>query len=810
MQQLRYFLLIGGIMLATAMAAFCQGTAAPAAPATPAAPAAPTAPATPATPGTAAPAAQPERGPFQHDAQPEQPTAPAQPVDPDKVDVSISFVKADLSDVLNFLSMASGVPIVVDADVKGTVTIASVYKVKLSLAYDVINSALRVRGYTLVGTLKDKVIRVVPLKRAIAEKPAVLMGANAADIGSSDTVITQVIPVQFLNAGKLRDDLKPLVPDDQANILAVSSTNTLVLTDTEANVKRLVQLINLLDKDNSDVMDVEVYQCKYASATNLINSITQVLGLNASAQTPQQPQPGRPGGPNGAPGAIQTDSGVLSLQGQLHLAADDRTNSIMISAAKPKIAMVMTLVKKLDVNTTSEVQAKVFRLQYADATMVANQLNTLFQQPQGSGSTSGGGNPFFARFATPTTVDDKLYAGLKRNIVVADVRTNSVVVTATEQNMQQFTTMIQELDVQNPLSDVARTFNLKYAKASTLAQTLNRLFTGNSSQQRNNNMNYFFTQTATTQNGDPISSLKNITVVNDDKTNSLLITAPPQAYPMIENMIAQLDRRTDQVYIEVAVVDVTLDNSSQFGIEWKLKSMALAPDGKSPQQTGGPYFGLDQQQYGLKYSVISNSLQALLNGLTSKSNVKVYSTPTITTADNVAAKIAIGQDVPYVTSTQTNSAGNPVQTVAFQNVSVALNVTPHVNVASDLVTLDVDQTINEVVDHVQMLNDAPVIANREAKTTVMVNDGQTIVIGGIIKDNTDKENQGVPLLSKIPLVGELFKSHTNSKQRSELMVFLTPHILRDEASVNAITNRERDKLSDPGPVLQQPKEQPKK
>ncbi len=719
---------------------------------------------------------------------------PVGPIDPDKVEVSVAFVKADLANVLNFLSMASGVPIVMDADVKGTVTITSLRKVPLTLAYEVINAALRVRGYTMIGTLRDKLIRVVPLKKSIADKAFVQFGSDPSKLGDSDTIITQVIPITNIAAAKLMTELKPLVADDQANLIAVSSSNSLIVTDAEGNVKRLLTIVNILDKDTSDVLRIEVYRCKYASSTVLINSLERIFGVTPRPGQPGQPQPQpQPGQPN-----VATTDGVMSLKGELKLSADERTNAIIISASEAKMKLVMDLLGKLDVNTAPEVFSKAFRLTYADATNVASQLNNLFEQPQ------GGMQSRLPWFNQQRQMQAGEYAGLKQNMVVADVRTNSVVVTATEQNMKEFDKMIRELDAPNVLSDVSRTFQLKFAKAPSVATTMMNLFRGSGSR-----MNFWdiMLGNANANSGDPIASLRRITVVADEKTNTLLITGPPQAFTMVETIIAQLDRRTPQVFIEVAIVDVTLDETTKFGVEWTFKSAGLAADGKTPQQGVGPNFGLTDEKLGMKYSVISSNLQALLHAFKSNSNVKVYSTPSITTADNVPAKISIGQDVPFVTSSEQTSSGSLRQSVDFKNVSIALNVTPHISQASGLISLDVQQTINELIGTEPLLN-APIIANREAKTTVMVNDGQTIVIGGIIKKNVERVTTGVPVLSKIPIIGAAFRSKANKTSQSELMVFITPHILLDEESVTKITDEQRAKLSDPSaqPDLAKPTE----
>jgi general secretion pathway protein D len=258
----------------------------------------------------------------------------------------------------------------------------------------------------------------------------------------------------------------------------------------------------------------------------------------------------------------------------------------------------------------------------------------------------------------------------------------------------------------------------------------------------------------------------------------------------VESIIQQLDKRTVQVFIEVAIVDVTLDDTTKFGVEWKWN------DGQSSADTG---FGLaDAIPTGLRYSVISNNLQAVLRALTTKSNVKVYSTPTITTADNVRALISIGRQEPFVSSVEDTAQGGAFRrTVDFKDVSISLDVTPHVSEAANLITLEVIQTINELLGREEELN-APIIASRQAQTTVMVNDGQTIVIGGIIKDNKQRVVNGVPILEDIPILGELFKSRRWQTEHSELMVFMTPHILRDEQSVTERTAVEKAKLSPPG------------
>ncbi len=716
---------------------------------------------------------------------------------------SVSFDKADVQSVIKIFSMLAQTPIVVAPDLKGNVTIISYKKMTLPEVYEVIGAALRVRGYTMLGALGSKVIRVVPLKKAITEATSVTAGKELAPGVLDQDVITQVIPLDFASSDTLRDQLKPLVSSDQASVVSVSNTNTLILTDSASNVRKLMEVVKTLDKDITGVLAVEVYACKYASADNLVSSLNALFQPKATpGQAAQQGgrggrggqgQPGMPGAPPGAEGqpGISTE-GLAYLKGQITFTADTRTNRLLISGTKDRIAMVLDVIAKLDVDTEPEVKVKFFPLKYGDAQAVATQLNNLFEQPQGSTNSNRGGFAFlFGGGGGGTQSTD--YAGLKRNVIVADIRTNSVIVTATEQNMKSFESMIKELDAPKDVGEVTRVYPLKYAKAADLAATLTQLFRGNTAGGGRFGLAAIFGLGNNQNTNGPLQQLQQITVIAEPKSNSLLITGPPNSASLTDTLIAQLDKRTAQVFIEVAIVDVTLDKNTQFGVEWQWHGNDADAKG-TPDQSAATDFGLAAESTGLKYSVLSGNLKALLRALQTKSNVRVLSTPTITTADNVQAKISIGQDQPFVSETSETTGGSLRNTVSFRNVAIALTVTPHVNGSSEVIALDVQQTINEIIGRDTRL-DAPIIANREAITSVSVRDGQTIVIGGIMKDNKTRITKGVPLLSEIPIIGELFKSTENQNTRSELMVFLTPRILKTDQDVADVTNQTKEMLS---------------
>ena len=714
-------------------------------------------------------------------------------------EVSMSFDKADINSVIKFLSVASGVPIVCDPDLKGNVTIVSQKQIPLSDAFEVVNSALRVRGYTMVGTLESKVVRVMALKKAVADMSVVQSGMDTAVAGSGDNFVTQVIPLEYVSAQKLKDDLKPFVSDDQASCTAIATTNMLVITDTASNVRRIAQVIEALDKDTSDVIKVEIYQCKHSSADTLVETLNKIFQIKPAG--PQMPQPGRPPEGGQPQPTVKTEEGVVSLKGEIRIASDPRTNSLIISASEEKLRLVLDVIAKLDVDTRPEVQSEVIPLKYADAGMVADQLNKLFEQPQRGGTTTGRRyDIFFPYYGDRGGTQPSGYAGLKRNVVVADVRTNSLIVTATEQNMREFKDMIAKLDAPDVLNEITQLFPLKYANAVDLADTLNRLFRGET-RRRTTFFDFIFDEYSNrTREGGPLEQLRDITVVAEEKTNTLMITGPPQAFNMVREIIERVDRRTAQVFIEVAIVDVTLTDDTRFGVEWSWTSTSTRPSGNVIEQEGGTDFGLSNLTGGLRYSVISDNMKALLQALEVRSDVKVYSTPQITTADNVEAKISIGRREPYITSEDETASGTLRRSVDFLDANVSLTVTPHVNESSDVIALDVHQTIDEIIGREEQLN-APIVANREALTSITVKDGQTIVIGGIIKENHEWTIRGVPFLSRLPLIGHLFRSKTRRNDKSELMVFLTPHILKDDDAVTTVTKETEGRLSNPPPGL---------
>jgi general secretion pathway protein D len=704
-----------------------------------------------------------------------------------------------LDHVLKFLAEQSGKTIVREPSVQAKVTIVSTAKVTVADAFRIVAALLSVKGYSMVQ--EDTIVRVVPKKGALKEDMQVRTGLEG--VGRSDRYITQIIQVDHLDAVKLKDDLKPLVPEDQGVLIANADTNTLVIVDTEANVARAVEIVKALDTDRTEVRRMEVIPLEFADAEELAQELNQLFTEETAGGIPQDVQRrmremgggGPPGG--GPPGAqpLAGGEGLLDARGKVKIVAQKRTNSLIVAASEENVKAIQDIVTRIDVDRSPDVQARILPLQFADPETLADQLNQLYQDSdqfsrRGSRSLFGG---FFGGFggfssggATPSG------AGMAGNRVVPDVRTRSLIVTADEQNMTQLLDVVKQLDVSSNVRDVVKAIPLENAVATDVADTVNNLIQGS----RRGGGFFFFALLGSNRNRGgqaPLDQLQDVNVVADAPTNTILLTGPAETFETLEQLIKQLDRRVPQVYIEVLIADVTLSDTDRLGVEWSLIDKNLLGHGSASGTVGTEWEGLGAVASGLSYSLISNSLQAFLRTLETRSNVEILSSPNIIASDNKEATISIGEKIPYQESERETTGGAIQQTVNFIDVSNTLRVTPHVN-QRQRINLEVNQTVDALIAFDEKLL-APRIAKREAVTTVEVQDGQTVVIGGILAEQKSLTIEGVPILRKIPVLGRLFEDKKKQTQRSELLVFLTPHIINDDEQVRALTDTRAGRLS---------------
>ena len=753
--------------------------------------------------------------------------------------ISMRFKDASLEHILEFISDATGYTIVKSADLDMRVTIISPDDMPLDEAFSVLNTTLAIKGYTSI--INGRSVKIVPLSEAKLEATPIQVGSDPEQIKSEDTITTQVMPLLSADATQLVKDLKDFVPQ-YGVMTAYGRSNTLIITASSANIKRLAEIVKQLDISMMDRIKIEVFSLQYADAVKLAEVITKLYekpqDAEAAAEQERQ-QRGRRGGFGdrgrfgGGGGETETtteessptEGGALQLLGEVKAVADENTNSLIVSASQSNLIAIRRLVAELDTQRFSQPETRVFSLKYGDATEIANELNQAFSSAARNVFTGGGFGGFGGfggrgrdrRFFEEqqqrqgSGQSGEGVLGLPELVAVPDARTNSVIVTTTAEQMDAVGKLIEQLD--RDIADFAedtRIFTLEHADAANVSAVLNELLsTELFERQASTRTNFigggfggfgggFGGRTSSAgalgsgaQSADAARGLTgNVKIVADEETNALLITTFVRNFPAVEKLVKQLDVLLPQVLIEAQIIEVTLDDDSVFGVEWMWEQGTTVND-KTYQQEGTTDFGLADQIFGLKYGILSSKLDTMLHALTKDTKVNILSTPRVMTKNNQEAVINVGQAVPFLVSTQETATGGILTSTDFRDVGVILTVTPRIN-RSGTVSLDVNQQINSLVEFT--LFDAPIISTREASAFVTIKDKQTMVIGGMIKDDKTETVHKIPVLGDIPLLGKLFRRTDTRIEKTELMVFITPHVVYTDADADRVTAEQREKL----------------
>jgi general secretion pathway protein D len=291
-------------------------------------------------------------------------------------------------------------------------------------------------------------------------------------------------------------------------------------------------------------------------------------------------------------------------------------------------------------------------------------------------------------------------------------------------------------------------------------------------------------------------ALPPVHIVADEKNNALVIFARPRDYKMIEAMIKRLDIVPLQVLIEATIAEVTLNDNLQFGLQWFFSKASSKFELNNAATGIGTAADILPQFPGFNYVLGGGKAKLVLNALSELTHVDVVSAPHLLVLDHQTAGLQVGDQVPIVTESAQSviAAGAPlVNSVQYLNTGVVLQVTPRVN-STGLIALDIDQQVSEPVTTTTSQIQSPTITQRRIVTSVVVRDGETIALGGLILDNQNTSRSGVPLLSEIPVFGGLFRTDTRKNARTELLVLLSPRIVRNTKEARDMTDDLRDRM----------------
>ncbi|MDQ2798054.1 MAG: hypothetical protein M3Y13_00240, partial [Armatimonadota bacterium] len=323
----------------------------------------------------------------------------------------------------------------------------------------------------------------------------------------------------------------------------------------------------------------------------------------------------------------------------------------------------------------------------------------------------------------------------------------------------------------------------------------NGRFNGGNFGSQNQNSN---TRTTGLDSEGHVVNIRNLTgevlLVPNIDMNSVIVVCPPEDREVVQKVLEQMDEIPKQVMIETLIVEANLDKSHQLGVEFSSNETTNVLGARGPS-TISQNFGLQSnttEPQGLRYTLSAGQYSVFLQAVQTDRRFNVLSTPRIFTTNNATAQINISQSVPYLSS-QSVAAGTSLSNYSFINVGIILTVTPRIT-SNGYVTMDVTQTANDLVGYTTSSLSAPTVNQREAQTTVSVKDGETVVLGGIINDTFSKTVSKVPLLGDLPVIGYLFRSSSKSVSKTELLVFMTPHVVRDPDEARKLRQQTESEL----------------
>lgn len=454
---------------------------------------------------------------------------------------------------------------------------------------------------------------------------------------------------------------------------------------------------------------------------------------------------------------------------QGHLAAYAPTNVLIVSDRANNISRLVTVIERID--KVSDNELEIITLQYASASEIVRIITNLSKRPAAKGA---------AIRATPT--------------VVADERTNSVILGGEPINRLRLRTLIAHLDTPLESTGNTRVIYLKYAKASELKDVLTNVSQTLEEEEKK------------TKGAKVVSKGKQVSIQADEATNALVITAPPDIMASLQLVISKLDIRRAQVLVEAVIAKVNRKDVDDLGVEWRTNPVTDSATG-SLLSLGLPA-GIDgvatlsgltaptattSPSTGFSFGLFSHgNIRALITALQSKTNANLLSTPNLVTLDNEEAELSVGQNVPFVTGSLNDNGGNPFQTIERQDVGIVLKVTPQIN-EGNAVRLKIHQEVSSVESDPSVTNASDIITNKTLlDTTVLVDDGSILVLGGLIEDGLVGNERKVPLFGDIPFLGMLFRNEDKDITQNNLMVFLKPTILRDARNIARVTNSKYD------------------
>ena len=498
------------------------------------------------------------------------------------------------------------------------------------------------------------------------------------------------------------------------------------------------------------------------------------------------------------------------------------TNVLVITDSVERLRRHLRIIRSLDVPTAQE-QFQVYPLRFADANALAALLSQLFggaapAAPRPPAVIVPAAEPSEAAGApTPAPVLSGPETGPGRPVILADPRTNSLLATGPPGVLERLQGLVTRLDAETPPTKGVYLYRVEHLRAKELAATLTLLFRRKSGAAPEAPGGLRSgppgtgpegppgpppvsppTVPAADADGDGLAT-GDIRVIADEPTNTLLVTASSPLWAALQPVLKRLDRKPRRVLIEILVAEITLDDSTSLGIEWALRSGRGIRIGGERLSVGT---GLDvgapgtvPLPPGLFFVLQSADILTLLQAFSRDNRVNVLSNPHVLTSENKRAQIHVGRSVPILTTQQQPTTGIAAQaqptsvittTVDYRDTGIILSVTPRIG-EDRFIALDIRQEVSDAIPNLVSQTQSPVFTKRVAETSVVVVESETLVLGGLIEERRVWEREGIPFLSRIPILGYLFGATTEAIRKTELLILVTPRVVGDDADAQSVS-----------------------
>jgi len=700
-----------------------------------------------------------------------RPAEPAAPVDPaapaelmtDQLkysDTPLDIVLQDYSERTGkTLLRAPGLP-------TPTFTLRSQGKLSVEDYLKAIETVLTMHGVGLVE-FGDSFVRVVPVKTVVKEGIEILETMPEGHVSErSGTMISQMVSLKHIDLPEAVKAIEPM-RNENGQINQFERTNALMITDFAENINRMLQVLRLIDQPVEAKEEPNIIQIRFAKAAEVKSRLEEIIAesqkeLEKASTVPRTRNTGAPGIVQATPSGIirptrtpqlevtEVEAEVAAaergiIRGKVQIVADERTNQLIIITRPSNMAFFERIIAVLDVETSPDVIVKVRRLDFATAEEVAGMLNDLI----GATQKDDGRTPAAARAGAESTTESKRLAEIE-----AALRSRQP----------------DQPDRKSSVGELSK---------------------------------------------------DNIKILSDKRTNSLILMASKSDMVTLEEIILDMDMMLSQVLIEAVIIEVSLDDNVETGVSWVQKSMTSYSRDSSGQRSpifsfaggggGGGAAPLDAARLnesaslatgglGYYFTLFDLNVNMILKASASDSRSRVVSTPALLTTDNTEAKLTSTERIYVFEGTTYSGTSTDNRTARYrqEDVGLTLTVKPQIN-ENHVVMMAIKQEISEpgniTGSDTENLTGQTISINRVIEASVAVKSGQTIVLGGAVRESDSRSRTKIPLLGDIPILGRLFNSDRRGRGRTETIVFITPYVLDTPDQADRETKRRRDSLN---------------